>query len=87
MALQLSLEGFLADLRLDALFGIHFLEPSVLGLELLEALDHGCVHASEFSSPLIDRGRAHVVFAGEIGNGHPGFVLFQDRHDLAVGKS
>ena len=38
MALQLSLEGLLVDFSLDALFGIHFLEPSVLSLELLQAL-------------------------------------------------
>ena len=50
MTLQLSLGGFLADLRLDVLFGLHFLERGVLGLEPLQAFDHGRVHTAEFSS-------------------------------------
>ena len=87
MVLQLSLEGFLTDLRLDAFFGVNFLKPSVFGFELLQTSDHGHVHAAKFSSLLIDRGRADVVFASKIGDGHPGLVLLQNRHDLAVGES
>ena len=87
MALQLSLAAFLTDLRLDAFFGKHFLRPTVYGFKLLQTFDHGRVHAAKLSSQLIDRGRAHVVSASKIGDSHPGFVLIQNRPDLAVGES
>ena len=84
-ALQLSHEGLLTDLRLDAFLAEHFLKPSVFGFKLLQTFDHGRVHAAKLSSPLIDRARADVVFASNIGVRHPGFVLLRDRHNLAVG--
>ncbi len=36
MALQLSLEGFLSDLGLDALLGVYLLKAPVLFFELFE---------------------------------------------------
>jgi len=35
MALELSLKGFLADIGLDALLGLHLLPSDMLGLEHL----------------------------------------------------
>ena len=77
MALQLSLEGFLTDLRLDAFLGVHFLKPCVLGFELLQMFDHGHVHAAKFSSPLIERGRADVVFASKMAMALPASCCFR----------
>ena len=55
MALELSLDDFLAQLRLDPLLGIDFIEPSVLSLKLLQTLHHLGVHPTKLGTPLIKR--------------------------------
>jgi len=61
MALQLSLEGFLAKLCLQALFSIHLLESAVLVFQLFEPLHHRGIHAAKFGTPLIELSRTHAV--------------------------
>ena len=51
MALQLSLQGFLAYLGDQTLFGIHFLEPSVLIFQFPKAFHQRGIYDTEFGSP------------------------------------
>lgn len=87
MALQLSLQRFLADLRFDALFSIHLLELTIFIFQLFQARHQGCIHAAEFGSPFVKAGTAHTVFMTQLRNRNAVLGLLQDRQDLAVGKT
>ena len=63
MALPLSLKGFLTQIRLNPLFGIHLLQAPVLVLKLLEPLHHRGVHAAKPRAPLIERRTADAVLS------------------------
>lgn len=54
MALELSLEGLLADLGLETILSVHLLEPLILLLKFLETLHHGSIHTAELGSPFIE---------------------------------
>ena len=87
MALRLPLKRLLADLRLEPFLGVHLLEASVLGLQLLQALHHRSIHAAVFTVLLIKQAAAHAVFPAKISNRYAGLCLLQNRHDLAVAES
>ena len=53
MAVPLPLKGFFADLRNQALFGIHFLRAPVLVFQLFHPLHQRRVHTTVVSPPLI----------------------------------
>ena len=55
MALPLFLERLLNDLGLEALLGIHLLEPSILVFEFLEASHQRDIHAAELAAPFVKR--------------------------------
>lgn len=75
MTLQLSLKGFIADLRFDAFFCMHFLELGVLCPEPLGALDRGRVRATKFGASQADVGDSDVVFTSQVSDGYTGLVL------------
>ena len=75
---------FLANLRYQSFFGVHFLQSAVLVFEFLQALHERSVHTTEFSSPFVERGFAHGVLSAQIGDLGASLILFQDRQDLAV---
>ena len=87
MALQLSHEGFLADLGLDALFGVHLLQPAVLILELLEPGHQRSIHAAELRATLVARRAGDAVLPAQLGDRNARLGLLEDRQDLVVRKS
>jgi len=87
MALPLFCHGFLDDLRLEPLFGRHFLELLVFRLKLLEPGNHGTVHATLLGTPFVKRGTVHVVLTAHLGHRRASLRLFQNRHNLAIAIS
>jgi len=84
MALKRSLKRLLPDLGLKPISRVHLPESGILGLLLLEPLDHGRVHLAERGSSLVQHGGTHAVFAAFIRDRYPLFVLFQNRQDPAI---
>jgi hypothetical protein len=87
MALPLFCQGLGHDFGLEALFGIHLLEPAVLVLQLLHAGHEGSVHAAELGTPLVERGVADAVLTAQLRDGRADFGLLEDGDDLAIGES
>src|SRR5471032_1147953 len=85
MALPLFCKRLGNDLGLEALFGIHLLEPLVFLFKLLHPGHQRGVHAAELGPPFVERGRAHAMLAAQFGDGGAGFSLFEDGDNLAVG--
>src|SRR3546814_4447755 len=56
----------LDDLVLEHLLGQELLQPSVLGLQLLQALRIGHAHAPELAAPQVVRGFAEAVLATQL---------------------
>lgn len=84
MALQLSLKGFLANLGLDALLGVHLLQTPILVLQLIEPRHHRGVNATVFGRPFLEAGPAHAMFAAQIRNRNAVLRLLKDRQNLAI---
>ena len=84
MALVLSLQCFLANLRYQSLFGVHLLEATILLLELLHPFHERGIHAAKFRAPFVKRRLTHTVLAAQIGNFGTAFILFEDRQGLAA---
>lgn len=57
-----------------------------LSFMLLEALDHHCISAAIFGKPFTKDSTTYPMLSAQIGIAYSRFVLFQNRHDLAVGK-
>jgi len=85
MALPLFCEGLGDDLNFEAFFGVHLLQAFVLFLQLLHPGHERGVHAAKLGSPLVERGRAHAVFAAQLGDVEAGLGLLEDGDDLTVG--
>jgi len=84
MALQLFLERFLSNFRLEPFFGIHVLGSRVLRCQLLQALHHAGLHAADLGSPLVKHRRGHAVFPAEVRHRWPTLVLLQNCQDLTA---
>jgi hypothetical protein len=78
------LQGLLDDLDLQALLGIHLLEPPVLVFEFLEPGHERGVHAAELAAPFVERGRTDAVFPAEFRYWATALCLLEYRNDLAV---
>ena len=75
MASPFFCEGLLDDLSLEALLGIHLLEPSVLVFEFLQSGHQGGVHAAEFAAPFVERRRTDAVLPAQFWNRATGLGL------------
>lgn len=84
MASPLFLERLLDDLRLQALFGVHLLEPPVLVFELLEPGHQRGVHAAKLAAPFVEGGRTDAMLPTKLGDRAAGLCLLEYRDDLAV---
>src|SRR5476649_1806701 len=84
MALPLFCEGLGDDLSFEAFFGVHLFQALVLFLQLLHTGHERGVHAAKLGSPLVERGRAHAMFAAQFGDGGAGLGLLEDGDDLTV---
>lgn len=84
MASPLFFEGLLHDLRLQPLFCIHLLEPSVLRFELLEPRQERRIHATKLGPPLVERRRADAVLPTQLRNRLASLRLLEHGDDLAV---
>ena len=79
--------GFLEDVRLEPLLGVHLLESAVLVRQLLQAGHHGRIHAAELGTSLVKGRSAHAVFTTQLWDRYTVLGLFQNRQDLIVGKT
>src|SRR3546814_2743901 len=77
----------LDDLVLEHLLGQELLQPSVLGLQLLQALRIGHAHAPELAAPQVVRGFAEAVLATQLLDRQPGLGLTPEADDLLFGKA
>src|SRR5690606_3168782 len=73
--------------RFKAFFGVHLLQAPVLIFKLLEPGHHGGIHSTELGPPLVKRRAAHAMLATKIRNRYARLGLFQNRQNLAIGKS
>src|SRR5690606_20920646 len=72
---------------LKHLLGQQLLQPSVLRLQLLQALGVGHAHAAELAAPQVVRRLAEAVLAAQLLDRHPGLGLTQEADDLLFGKA
>lgn len=86
MASPFFCESLLDDLGLEALLGIHLLEPAILFLQLLEARHQGGVHAAELGALLVEGGAANPVLTAQIRYGNARFGLLENGQDLAIAE-
>ena len=86
MASPLFCHGFLDDLGLHALFGVHLLQAPVLVLQLLQAGHQRSIHAAVLGAPLVERGTADAMLAAQIGRWSAHLRLLENGDDLTVGK-
>src|SRR5690606_19280248 len=86
-ASPLFFDGFLENIGLQSLLGIHFLESPVLVFEFFQSGHHGGIHATEFGAPLVKGSTAHTMLSTQLRHRYAVLGLFEDRQDLAVGKT
>ena len=67
---------------IQAQLGVHLLKPSILILELLQALDIGRFHAPIFGFPVVISGIGYAVLPTDLLNQPAAFDLFQNLDDL-----
>lgn len=72
---------------LRTFLGVHFLQPSVFVLQLLQSPHQRRVHAAELEVPLLERGVADAALPAQCGNRGATLGLLEDGDDLAVGKA
>jgi hypothetical protein len=68
-------------------FGKQLLEPGVLFLKRLQALNLGLLHTSILLMPGVKGIVGKGVLTAELTGRHPGFSLAEDTDDLFVGKT
>src|SRR6056297_1163027 len=85
--LRASLDHLLADLGLNTLLGVHFLQPPILGLKLLEPGHQRGIHAAKLGPPLVKRRAADAVLAAQIRDRRPGLGLLENAQNLVVAES
>jgi len=80
-------KSFLEQFILHAQLGKHFLEPSVLILNLLHLADHRSVHPPKLRPQFVERCIAHAVFTAQICHRNTALGLAQDRKSQWIAVS
>jgi len=69
MASPFFFDGFLQGVRFQTFFGVHFFEPTVFVLQLLQAGHHGRIHTADLRASFVKARTAHTVLTAKLWNG------------------